>query len=50
MAEDVRDAGGTPVWPRVVRLAAAGAAVVLLLPEDGLPEVLHWGSDIGESR
>lgn len=49
VAEDVRDAGGTHAWPRVVRLAAAGAAVVLLLPEDGLPEVLHWGADIGES-
>ncbi len=34
--------------PRHVRLAAAGVALVLELPEDTLPRVVHWGRDTGE--
>lgn len=44
----------TPVIPaavrdeeRVVRIAAGGSAVILLLPPGGLPQVLHWGADPG---
>jgi alpha-galactosidase len=35
-------------WPPRARLAAAGVALILDLPEDGLPSVLHWGPDPGE--
>ncbi|WP_017539190.1 alpha-galactosidase [Nocardiopsis halophila] len=31
---------------RTVRLSAAGAALVLGIPETGLPHVLHWGADL----
>jgi alpha-galactosidase len=31
-----------------VRLAAAGSALVVSLPEDSLPVVLHWGADPGD--
>lgn len=48
VAEDVQGADGVPARPRVVRLAAAGAAAVLLLPDGALPEVLHWGADPGD--
>jgi alpha-galactosidase len=34
-------------WPPVVQLAAAGVSVVLALPQDALPVVLHWGADPG---
>ncbi|GAB4004834.1 hypothetical protein GCM10029992_50970 [Glycomyces albus] len=29
-------------------LVAAGVSVVVHLPEQGLPEVLHWGRDLGD--
>jgi alpha-galactosidase len=31
---------------RTVRLNAAGTALVLGVPDDGLPHVLHWGADL----
>ncbi|WP_136586328.1 alpha-galactosidase [Microbacterium hydrothermale] len=34
-------------WPAAVTLRAAGAAVILGLPADALPFVIHWGGDIG---
>ncbi|WP_246256727.1 alpha-galactosidase [Isoptericola halotolerans] len=46
MAQDGVAAAGRG-WPTRVRLAAAGAAVVLSLPPDRLPTVLHWGADPG---
>ncbi|MEV0893769.1 alpha-galactosidase [Promicromonospora sp. NPDC050262] len=33
--------------PRVHVLRAAGVGVVVALPRDGLPEVVHWGRDVG---
>lgn len=33
--------------PRRVRFAAAGVALILEIPEEGLPRVLHWGRDTG---
>lgn len=47
MAQDHLAPTGSRSWPRVVRMAARGAAIVLHLPKDGLPEVLHWGADPG---
>ncbi|WP_308800225.1 alpha-galactosidase [Agromyces silvae] len=35
-------------WSPIVRLAAAGSSIVVALPEDGLPRVLHWGPDTGQ--
>ncbi|GEB45899.1 MULTISPECIES: alpha-galactosidase [Microbacterium] len=35
------------LWPSAVTLRAAGVAVVLGLPQDALPFVIHWGGDIG---
>lgn len=32
---------------KVVRIAAGGSAVILSIPADGLPRVLHWGADPG---
>ncbi len=34
-------------WPNVVRLAAQGTALVLHLPTQTLPVVVHWGADPG---
>jgi alpha-galactosidase len=34
-------------WPESVVLSAAGEAVVLSLPQDALPTVVHWGADPG---
>ncbi|SDO75929.1 alpha-galactosidase [Microbacterium testaceum StLB037] len=34
-------------WPAAVTLRAAGVAVILGLPADTLPFVIHWGGDIG---
>jgi alpha-galactosidase len=34
-------------WPEVVRLAASGVALILALPRDSLPYVVHWGADPG---
>jgi len=31
----------------VVRIAAGGSAVILSIPTNGLPRVLHWGADPG---
>ncbi|WP_067608841.1 alpha-galactosidase [Nocardiopsis listeri] len=31
---------------RTITLRAAGAALVLRVPENGLPHVLHWGADL----
>ncbi len=36
-------------WPSVARLSASGVALVLALPADSLPRVLHWGADPGPS-
>ncbi|MFI2490448.1 alpha-galactosidase [Promicromonospora kroppenstedtii] len=33
--------------PDVHVLRAAGVGVVVALPQDGLPEVVHWGQDLG---
>ncbi|WP_020013212.1 alpha-galactosidase [Promicromonospora sukumoe] len=33
--------------PDVHVLRAAGVGVVVALPQDGLPEVVHWGRDLG---
>jgi alpha-galactosidase len=35
-------------WPQHARLAASGVALILVLPADRLPSVLHWGADPGE--
>ncbi|GAA2140649.1 alpha-galactosidase [Glycomyces algeriensis] len=32
----------------ILVLRGGGVAVVVHLPDDGLPEVLHWGRDLGE--
>ncbi|MFC6507012.1 alpha-galactosidase [Promicromonospora citrea] len=34
-------------WPEVVRLAARGVALILAVPHDSLPHVVHWGPDPG---
>ncbi|WP_150238042.1 alpha-galactosidase [Nocardiopsis quinghaiensis] len=34
---------------RTVRLSAAGASLVLGVPETGLPHVLHWGADLPDT-
>lgn len=34
---------------RVRRFHARGSAVIVAFPEEGLPEVLHWGADPGEN-
>ncbi len=39
---------GSQQWPAQVRLAADGVALILDLPTDALPGVLHWGADPGE--
>ncbi len=36
--------------PTVRVLRAGGVAVVVNMPAEGLPEVLHWGRDLGELR
>ncbi|WP_081687146.1 alpha-galactosidase [Glycomyces tenuis] len=41
------DANRTSVGERIRILRAAGVAVVVNVPERGLPEVLHWGRDLG---
>ena len=37
-----------PTGPARVHLRAAGVSLVLSLPEQALPEVLHWGADLGD--
>jgi alpha-galactosidase len=44
-AIDLQEEGRAVSWPPAVKLAAAGTALVLALPADGLPLVLHWGAD-----
>jgi alpha-galactosidase len=39
--------GPEVAWPPVVRLLAAGEELVLDLPRDAMPRVLHWGSALG---
>ncbi|HEY0217987.1 MAG TPA: glycoside hydrolase family 36 N-terminal domain-containing protein, partial [Cellulomonas sp.] len=39
----------TPRAARLHRLRRAGVDLVLAVPEAGLPEVLHWGADLGDS-
>ncbi|HMR48844.1 MAG TPA: alpha-galactosidase [Arachnia sp.] len=38
---------GDRAWPGTVRLAASGVALILALPTDTLPVVVHWGADPG---
>ncbi|MBE1876331.1 alpha-galactosidase [Myceligenerans sp. TRM 65318] len=45
--EDARQGAGR-AWPQHVRLAASGVAVVLSLPADALPAIVHWGADPGD--
>ncbi len=45
MTEIADDLGAS--WPAAVTLRAAGVAVILGLPTDALPFVIHWGGDIG---
>ena len=37
---------GAP-WPPTVTLRAAGVALLLGLPDDAMPFVIHWGKDVG---
>lgn len=46
-ASDVRNDRDPVSWPAAVRLAASGVAVVVSLPADRLPVVVHWGADPG---
>ncbi|MGN7970629.1 alpha-galactosidase [Microbacterium sp. 22296] len=34
-------------WAPVVALHAAGVSLVLAVPRDALPHVVHWGADVG---
>jgi alpha-galactosidase len=43
----VRDDGSAHAWPEAIALTAAGVSVVLVLPEDSLPQVAHWGRELG---
>ncbi|MDN3310299.1 alpha-galactosidase [Microbacterium oryzae] len=43
----VHDDGGRALVPSVTIFRSAGAALVVAFRDDGLPEVLHWGSDPG---
>ncbi|WP_196876416.1 alpha-galactosidase [Nocardioides luteus] len=46
----LRDGAESPAktgWPEVVTLAASGAALILAVPQDSLPYVVHWGADPG---
>jgi alpha-galactosidase len=47
-APDANRPAADPAGPAVRMLRAGGVAVVVSLPADGLPEVLHWGRDLGE--
>ncbi len=45
---DVDGRDGTTAQPTArVRLAAAGVALILDVPDDALPTVVHWGADPG---
>ncbi|MEN1975175.1 alpha-galactosidase [Cellulomonas sp. P4] len=44
---DARHDPGPPA-PRLHRLRRAGVDLVLSVPATGLPEVLHWGPDLGD--
>jgi alpha-galactosidase len=46
---DAERATGSTAWPEVVRLAARGTALVLSMPLEALPVVVHWGADPGGS-
>ena len=48
-AIDAPEDGHLVTWPGVVKLAAAECALVLALPSDTLPLVVHWGPDIGDA-
>ncbi|SMH49038.1 alpha-galactosidase [Rathayibacter oskolensis] len=34
--------------PRLVRLAAGGVSVIVEIPRDSLPRIVHWGADAGD--
>ncbi len=36
-------------WPSVVTLRAAGAALILAVPQSALPHVVHWGADLPDA-
>jgi len=37
---------GAPSWPSTIALSAAGTSLVLALPADALPSVVHWGGQL----
>ena len=41
------NAAGNAGTPRTVQLSAAGVALILELPSDSLPRIVHWGADAG---
>jgi alpha-galactosidase len=46
-ATELTDAARASAGPHVRVLRAAGVGVVVAVPEHGVPEVVHWGRDIG---
>lgn len=43
----LRDERLAGAWPEAIALSAAGVGLVLALPEDRLPRVVHWGAALG---
>ncbi|WP_203454600.1 alpha-galactosidase [Jiangella aurantiaca] len=46
--EDTRGSRDDGAWPERVQLSAKGVALILALPADSLPIVIHWGADPGQ--